>query len=235
MTTEEFSDQFDVLLNSYYMQANFNEDASNATVYLNEYEKSVFLTDAQEQLIISYYSGRALEGFEKTEEVRKYLDELVIDYTSSTFNSRSEYNNFKTTKLKLPDDCWFIIWEGAKYDTSDKCLNKEVEVTPIEHDNIWRLISNPFKGVTDKRILRLNIEGNNIELISKYDLKYYHNRYIKSPSPIILIDLPEGLKIEGSSIKTDCHLSEVLHSQILDLAVKNAIQSKSVTQKSNNK
>ena len=40
MTTEEFSNEFDVLLNSY----------SSGGVEFNEYEKSIFLTKAQEDL-----------------------------------------------------------------------------------------------------------------------------------------------------------------------------------------
>ena len=47
MTTEEFSNEFDALLNSY----STTEETPN-TIELDEYEKSVFLTKAQEDVVI---------------------------------------------------------------------------------------------------------------------------------------------------------------------------------------
>lgn len=49
MTLKEFSNEFDVL---------YNNIMSNAAPGLNEYEKSVFLTQAQEELVVNLYSGR---------------------------------------------------------------------------------------------------------------------------------------------------------------------------------
>ena len=46
MTISEFSDGFTTLLNSYNTQAMFGEQASKAEITLDEYEKSVFLTQA---------------------------------------------------------------------------------------------------------------------------------------------------------------------------------------------
>ena len=69
MTTEEFSNEFDILLNSY-------SSKDNQSVNIDEYEKSVFLTKAQEDLIISAYNGKnsTYDAFEKTEEIRRYLN-----------------------------------------------------------------------------------------------------------------------------------------------------------------
>lgn len=46
MTTEEFSNTFDTLLNSYNSNAVFGEAASKQEIVLDEYEKSVLLTQA---------------------------------------------------------------------------------------------------------------------------------------------------------------------------------------------
>jgi hypothetical protein len=53
--------------------------ASLGTVVLDEYEKSLFLTQAQEEIVINLYNGKNPYGdsFESTEELRRYLDELV--------------------------------------------------------------------------------------------------------------------------------------------------------------
>lgn len=70
MTTTEFSNQFDIL---------WNNIMSNQAPGLDEYEKSVFLTDAQEQVVLTYYGGRpnSAISFELTEEIRRYLGSLV--------------------------------------------------------------------------------------------------------------------------------------------------------------
>lgn len=79
MTIHEFSDTFDTLLNSYNTQAQFGEQASRREIVLDEYEKSVFLTKAQEEVVINLYNGKNPYGdsFESTEEMRRYLDALV--------------------------------------------------------------------------------------------------------------------------------------------------------------
>jgi hypothetical protein len=46
MKVEEFSNMFDVLLNSYNTQAQFGEGSSKQEITLDEYEKSVLLTQA---------------------------------------------------------------------------------------------------------------------------------------------------------------------------------------------
>ena len=64
MTLEEFSNEFDVLINS-----------AGAKLSLDEYEKSIFLTQAQELLVTSYYNGINSQkiSFESSEEAREYL------------------------------------------------------------------------------------------------------------------------------------------------------------------
>ena len=60
MTSEEFSNEFDILLNTY---------AADGVITVDEYDKSVFLTKAQESLVIDLYTGRLQQigGFELTE------------------------------------------------------------------------------------------------------------------------------------------------------------------------
>ena len=83
MTNEEFSNEFDTLLNSYSTIEAFGKIPS--TIELDEYEKSVFLTNAQEELVISIYDGKNLSGesFENTEEARRSLSSLVKTFTTT--------------------------------------------------------------------------------------------------------------------------------------------------------
>lgn len=58
MTIQEFSDQFDTLLNSYNIQAGFGEGANKqGGITLDEYEKSVLLTQAQDNIVKSYFDA----------------------------------------------------------------------------------------------------------------------------------------------------------------------------------
>lgn len=57
MTNNEFSDVFTTLLNSYNTQARFGEQASKQEIVLDEYEKSVLLTQAQDLIVKSYFDA----------------------------------------------------------------------------------------------------------------------------------------------------------------------------------
>ena len=56
MTPTDFREQFDL----YY-----NNISSNQAPGLNDYEKSVFLTDAQEECVLGLYNGRGPLGGDK--------------------------------------------------------------------------------------------------------------------------------------------------------------------------
>lgn len=82
MSNEEFSTGFDTLANSYATTTEFGTQEER-DVRFNEHEKSVFLTQAQDDLVIALYSGRNPfgAGFEETEELRRYLSNLVEEDT----------------------------------------------------------------------------------------------------------------------------------------------------------
>lgn len=58
MTIQEFSNAFDTLLNSYDTQSQFGEQASKREIVLDEYEKSFYLTKAQEEVVVNFYNGK---------------------------------------------------------------------------------------------------------------------------------------------------------------------------------
>lgn len=75
MTREEFSDMFTTLLNSHSNRADFGEAASGRDIVLDEYEKSVFLTIAQDMVLKSYFDGTLNaqnQGFDDT--IRRQVD-----------------------------------------------------------------------------------------------------------------------------------------------------------------
>lgn len=231
MTREEFSNGFDTMLNSYSASANFGEESTKQSIALDEYEKSLLLTKAQNELVVNLYNGRNPygESFESTEELRRYLSNLVgekylkpITNTSGTPLGITSTSSFFT----LPEDLWFITLESVILDNG-KCRNETyMKVYPTKQDEYLNIKDNPFRGANDRRALRLDLSEGNVEIICKYLIAVYYIRYIKKVPPIILTDLPEGLTIEKESKASDCILHEALHQKILDRAVQLALQSK---------
>lgn len=229
MTNKEFSDGFSTLLNSFGITPN---------ITLDEYEKSTFLTNAQEQLIIDLYSGRNViygKSFEQTEEIRRYLSNLVETYETSTKVTGKLGLSQDSVFFEIPQDTWFITYEVALLkDSRLGCLDGiEASVVPLPQDDLYRAKDNPFRGPSKDRVLRLDIKSDLAELISKYNVDKYLMRYISQPTPIILVDLPDGLSINGVSTESKCELNPVVHRAILERAVQLAIISK--TQLTGNK
>ena len=229
MTTEEFSNSFDVLLNSYKANSQVGEQSSIIDINLDEYEKSVFLTNAQEELVESVYSGKNpfRDSFEKTEEVRRYLSNLTKTYKTSNKEDVNSGLSDNSVFFKLPDDLWFITYEAVNLEGDNLCANgKNTSVTPITQDEYHKIKNNPFRGSNKRRALRLDLGDNMVEIISKYNVEEYLVRYLSRPTPIILVDLPDGLTINNESNKTDCKLNSALHRTILERAVQLALISK---------
>ena len=235
MTLDQFSTQFDVLVDSYRRFKDFDRKDSIDSLDFNEFEKSSFLTDAQEDLVRDYYIGKTKESFEETEETRRALAELVIQKEITVSKASSPKLTKNSYIFDLPKKLWYIIYEGAilSLDGSDACedalngIGKGAIVVPTRHDELHSILNNPFRGPKGNRVLRLDKSGNQVELISTtHPIAKYIIRYIEQPSPIILINLPEELNIRGLNTATECQLPTQLHQVILEKAVANAVRSK---------
>jgi hypothetical protein len=220
MTLQEFSIEFDLL---------YNNISSNQAPGLTEYEKSVFLTQAQEALILDLYKGSTGDSFETTEEVTRYLNGLIKTYyhdmpivvENSTKNIKEFIFDLNSPLPAMPKltDLWFIIsQEAVIYITLGN--PKEVIVIPSKHDTFLKDIKNPFKGPNNNKVLSLT-EGETIHIYSKYNVSSITITYLSRPNPIILEDL-EDLTINGLSNSKECELPESLHTQILLRAVQMA-------------
>jgi len=233
MTRREFSDTFTTMLNSYSTQAQFGEQASKRDITLDEYEKSVLLTKAQEELVMSYYDGKNIYGdsFEATEELRRQLDSLVKTkvYTTQDMIEGTGVSN-NSVFFQLPSDLAFITMEQITYnDESLGCYNgSRINVQPTRQDEYNKIKNNPFRGATKYKALRLDAGDGIVEIISKYQVGNYLIRYVSKPEPIILEDLPDGLTIEGVSVATECKLNSILHKIILERAVLMALRAKGI-------
>ena len=228
MTCEEFSLEFDLL---------YNNIMSNKAPGLSEYEKSLFLTQAQESIVLDIYSGKYGDSFERTEETTSYLNQLLKQrtYDSGEFTEGNKLDT-RSIFVTLPEDIWFKTGETAYImDDFYKCNVdglREVMVFPVTQDTLVRTKRSPFRGPNERRILRLDSGKNQVELISNYEIHSYTVRYLSRPEPIILKELPQGLTIGGKSSPQTCLLNTAIHKAILSKAV---LIAKSSWESENNK
>lgn len=236
MNCEEFSNEFDTLLNSYSTVPPYG-DENKLDITLDEYEKSVFLTKAQEEIVVESYTGKNQfgESFERTEEIRRYLSGLVKTVVLS--EKLTDHVGLSKTSMffKLPDDVWFITYESATLkDERLGCLDgEEATIVPVTQDEYYRIAKNPFRGPSKGRAVRLDIGNMVLEVISDYNIDKYLVRYLSRPKPIVLEDLNNDISVNGIKVRTECELNPVIHRAILERAVRLAIISK--TQVSGNK
>lgn len=231
MTNEEFSNEFDVLVSN---NSSIKPTGVDSTLYeFDEYEKSTFLTKAQENIVISLYRGTLVgNSFEETEELRRYLDSLVKTYsTSDKVKGEGLTNN--SYLFNIPQDTLFITYESViSQDSKLGCAKGSImEVVPVSQDELYKTNSNPFRNANKRRVLRLDAKGNTVELISVFDIDKYQIRYLAKPEPIILVDLPDGLTIGKTkdfpgNKATECKLNPAIHRVILETAVSLALKSR---------
>lgn len=216
MTTQEFYNEFNLL---------YNNIMSNKSPGLDEYEVSVFLTHAQEELVIAMYKGMDYTGtsFEGTEESRRYLANLIKNAVPTVDNTYTGLLSSNSKAYNIPSDVLFITDEYATISSSD-CNNGEtITILPVKQDEYYKISNNPFRQANERRALRLDLTSTKVELISTYTITY-KIRYIAKPEPIILTNLAsEGVSINGSTAESTCKLDPSLHRLIIKSAVELAV------------
>ena len=220
MDVQELSNLFDTLLQPSIVKDNFGEQN---TLAFDEYEKSIFLTKAQEQIVLELY-----QELEQSEANRKYLSNLIKTGNYVPVGEQDETlinNTFKSYKVEIEDSVLFMIYEQCTLSDENNCINgRIVSVVTIIHDDLDKVLKNPFKSPNNRKVIRLDFD-NKIELISKYNISNYKVRYLKKPNPIILVKL-ENLNIDKKQEVSNGETNPILHERIVQRAVQLAVQSK---------
>lgn len=222
MTTQEFSSEFDIL---------YNNIMSNAAPGLDEYEKSVFLTKAQEEILKNYFNPKGnkyQEGFDDNEKRQIDFSSLVTVITIPSY-SNSQYIKIDDRSLLflMPNDMLFALNEVCEI--TENNINRLVNVVPISFIEYSRLISKPYKRPLKNQCWRLISSSSKKDRVFELILPFgsivpgsYRIRYISRPAPIILVDLSTeypGLSINGITSVTECELDPSIHYEILQRAV----------------
>lgn len=139
MTNPEFSNTFDTLLNSYNTQANFGEQASKREIVLDEYEKSVLLTQAQDIIVKSYFDktlNQQGQGFDDSSRRQVDFSSLIktatlkaIDFeegASPAFDDRGVIYKMPMRKY-VSEGVHYTAEEIAEAQEGDAAYGKTVE------------------------------------------------------------------------------------------------------------
>lgn len=145
MTTQEFSNEFDVL---------YNNIMSNQAPGLDEYEKSIFLTKAQEELVRDYFNSRNVknaQGFDDNQK-RQYdfstllssitLPDFIDTYMALSVLNKVIYNTIFDSRAKIyiaPSDLFLVINESI-----EDSAKRRYSVLPISYDEYNRLMLKPY-------------------------------------------------------------------------------------------
>lgn len=204
MTTTEFSNEFDIL---------YNNITSNQAPGLDEYEKSVFLTRAQEDILKGYFNpktNKIQEGFDSSEQRQINFANLIKFDSSVTVDAQNEAN--------ISEKIFAILNEKLIVIRRDNPV--ELVVRPLTYTEYNRVLSKPYKRPPKYHAWRI-IQDNKCKFIvgSGDVISAYHIRYVRKPNPIILENLSNGLEINKLSEETPCELDESLHREILQRAV----------------
>lgn len=226
MTTSEFSYEFDVL---------YNNVTSNQAPGLNAYEKSVFLTKAEKQLVQEYYNQRTdVQGGGVDGSPKRQIDfsTLIVSEELSTVNVGSlasyvyvdpraiVFNKLVANPVCILNESFDLYGQRGG---GSSVLLKSYIVVPLSYEEYHRLMMKPYKFPPKGTVWRLKNNGYT-EIIGKDissapDSKY-RIRYVRVPSPIIVESL-SGLNvtIDNQTAVMGCELPEEMHHEILERAV----------------
>lgn len=221
MTVREMDDMFETL---------YNNIGSNQAPGLNAYEKSVFLTKAQDEILKNYFNPKSKgnntqEGFDANPKRQVDFSSIISVYNVELTNSQIQGGKIdgrsNTKSVSLPEDLMMAINETVLVDRDSK--NVTLQVIPLRFDEYTRLMSKPYKRPLKYQAWRISsysINSNYADIITGPNDSplSYLLRYVRRPNPIIVSNL-DGLTIEGKGTTTECELDPILHEEIIQRAV----------------
>lgn len=220
MTAQEFRYEFDLL---------YNNIMSDMGPGLDDYEVSLFLTQAQEEIVQQLYAGSSsFDGFEASEKVRRNLANLLVRQTLTLSTSTDIGNGYKEFSASLQGNLLALLSERVKISDVSCGKDKWVNVVPVKYDELNKVLENPFRRPSNRNVLRLDKSTTGVSIIAMSTAGVsldYEYEYLKKPQPIIVADLPAGFTINGQSTASTSALDESLHRPIIKYAVQLAAAS----------
>lgn len=219
MTSTEFKSTFDLL---------YNNISSNQSPGIDDYEKSVFLTKAQDDIVramLTNKTNKLAEGPNASSNRQEDLRPLVTTL-NSTVGTNSDTlivsAQYPSTIRQFPTNAFFILNEVGTIG------DKQYRVVPISHLELARLQQKPYAFPLKKELWRIDTNVNSqVQILGHYgdtlDTMVYTIQYIRQPHPIIIGDIEEwenatinGYTPDSNEVKNwdVCELPEYLHQDI---------------------
>lgn len=219
MTNLEFSREFDIL---------YNNITSNQAPSLNSYEKSVFLTEAEEQYQQELVSGI---GGKDNNRILAILSPFITrrEYTpselqSDTFSFEKRGVNSVSIVSEDKDNVLAILRESAMCH-DENCASHPCNVYPVKEDEVNHILLNPFR-FNKNIVLRVDEYATSNArykrtLIYKGSLDSYTIVYVRPCKPIVLFDKNNDydLSVNEVDYENSCEFPASAHRRILELAV----------------
>lgn len=159
MTIQEMSTEFDVL---------YNNITSNQAPGLNEYEKSVFLTKAQSQLVNEYFNSRTdgfgggYDGSQKRQYDFSGLIRTEKLYNVNTFKSRVDQDE------RLDKRSQVFLFPTNYYLAVNEIISDgkwQYSVIPIDYAEYGRLMMKPYSFPVKRSAWRLLTDKKNCNYV----------------------------------------------------------------------
>lgn len=223
-------------ISEFHRNFKFGMDKMSTLNYPNfeSEEIDLLLNQAQDRFVKQRYGTNNTKrtSFEETEKRTEDLREVIETSRLTGFTANSESITYHSAMCQLPDNHWFTIWDKAiiscttcngtvKRGTgpigleggTNSITGQYVEVRSVTHLDFEKVVKDAFKGPDHTKILKLMYK-NQIELIMSDDctLVSYEFRYIREPV---------RMSLTGN---TTCELSEHTHQEIVDEAIKIALE-----------
>lgn len=223
MTYKELSDAFDVYSNRYA------ESKYEKLLFFDEYEKSLFLTQAADEIV-----KELLPFYDRNEKIKKQLLPITksahINLSSVTSDHKIKAS---TLTYKVPSDVLYVVLEFLK--TSGGVIIDRIK--PLADDETAYVLDNPFRTPTTRPYAyrnSLTFDGESyaeiITSVLSSTSPVYFIRYVSVvPAFIVTNDLLDA-SIGGTSTNADLSATaplEMLHNKILNKAILIAYEAKS--------
>lgn len=236
MTASEMKQEFDVL---------YNNIMSNAAPGLDDYEISVFLTRAQEELLKAYFNPKGnkyAEGFDFSPKRQVDFSNIIVTkiYTGDESFTQSlvPYNKYDDRSyvgqiLQSQEDSKLFLRlnESARLGYKDTDNNyhygRVLQVIPLMYSEYSKFMAKPYKYPLKNFCWRLEFAGESAG-VSEFiaapqedaNLLEYRLRYLRRPAPIIVGDLSQySASIDDEDSITNCELDPIIHREIIQRAV----------------
>lgn len=195
--------------------------ASSGGPSLNTYEQSICLTQAAKDVYDAAY-----KSYEQSEISKRILAPFLSSYQDVPIEIEDDFTNLKTYKIKLNDNLNYRLKESVKL---QNCIETP-KVISTDKDVLSESLNNPFKRPNKRKVLREDISQLEVKLYSLLPILIYKVDYLKSDTPIIVVDLSQDPELEGDetimglSNQSNTKIPSLFLDKVIDRAVILAIK-----------